>query len=391
MTSLREIFFLTVFGILLLPGFSNAQTAASQKEQVAAEKQAVKKQANKTTEAILQSLAAETIKHHILPRYTVLHDHTVQLQKQMNGFCASPSPLGMKKVKQQFAKTVLAFAAIEHIHFGPIVEKYRLERLAYWPDRKSRGVRAIKRLLKANKPDSINAKRFAKKSVAVQGLTALEYVLYGAGHKALLLNNEAGQFRCQYALRIADNIEMIMADVVAGWQPDSQLVNSLTKPKPGNKHYRNRKEVLLEFYHSITVGLKTLHEARMLSLTGGVDGKKTKPKRAAFWRSGLAIGVLRANLEAIDHIVKISGFESVLSRTPVDLQFHVRKIFKTLYGIYDDWLNADMTISKVLSDPSERARFLMLGKRTSHLNVGFSRYFAIAADLPLGFNASDGD
>lgn len=391
MTSFRELIFLAVFGMLLLPGHLNAQTVTSPKADVAAEKLAVKKQANKTTEAILQSLAAETIKHHIVPRYIVLHDNTVHLKKQIGEFCIAPSPLGIKEVKQQFAKTVLSFAAIEHIHFGPIVEKYRLERLAYWPDRKSRGVRAIKRLLKGKKPGSIEAKRFAKKSVAVQGLTALEYVLFGAGHKGLLEENEAGKFRCQYALRIADNIETIMTEVVKGWQPASQLVISLTQPKPSNKHYRNRKEVLLEFYHSITVGLKTLHEARMLPLTGGVDGKKTKPKRAAFWRSGLAIGVLRANLEAIDHIVKISGFERVLSRTPVDLQFHVRKIFKTLYGIYDDWLKADMKISKILSEPSERARFIMLGKRTSHLNVGFSRYFAIAADLPLGFNASDGD
>ena len=56
----------------------------------------------------------------------------------------------------------------------------------------------------------------AEKSVALQGLPALEYLLYGDGADALAQSGEAGAFRCSFAASIATNVDRIARDVGEG-------------------------------------------------------------------------------------------------------------------------------------------------------------------------------
>ncbi len=289
---------------------------------------------------------------------------------------------------------MLAFAAIEHIHFGPIVKNYRLEKLAYWPDHKGRGLRAVRRLLKAKDRQALSSQKFSEKSIAVQGLTALEFVLFGNGKtqdfKDLFTADEQGRFRCDYGIRLTANIQQLSAEVYNGWKEQNATIKELLNPSATNEHYRNRKEVILEFYQSVTVEMKKIHDLKIQPLFGR-KGKTTKPKRAAFWRSGLSLRVIKTNIEAMDHFVRKSGFKLLLDKSPVDLQFHVRKMFQKIYASFDGFEKKSFLIFNVLADENAKSQLKDIAKTVSHLNVGFARYFALAADLPLGFNASDGD
>lgn len=341
-----------------------------------------------SSQEILDHMAERTINLHIRPRYKSFLHETDKLVYSMDQFCSAPQEKGLEQVRKQFKATALSFAGIEHIRFGPILEKFRLERLVYWPDRKGGGLRAIKNVLKKKDLSALSTNSFFKKSAAVQGLTALEYVLFGSGSQDLLTGNEAGTYRCQYGIAISRNVSEMVKVVVHEWLEGMPLVEQMTKPGPEQKHYRSRKEVILEIYQAVTNGMKTLQEARMSPLLGKNE-KSSKGKKALFWRSGLALGMMKANLQAIDHMVQVSGFETLLLKTPVDLQLHVRDMFKKTYSLFDQL--EGQSILAVVANPDRRKLFQSIMKNINHLNVGFSRYFAIAADLPLGFNASDGD
>lgn len=386
---IRSFFFIFFLNLLFtFPALSLETTQVPAKENI----KEIEK--NNTSEDILNGLALNSIRLHIQPRYQKLNENSHELKLAIDKFCSAPSTQGLHLARDKFKHTVMAFAAIEHIRFGPISEKYRMERLVYWPDHKGRGLRSIRRLLTAQDPKLFNPDTFSKKSVAVQGLTALEYVLYANGKKNsfddLFPDSSVGQYRCSYGKIIAQNIENITTEVVMGWKPQSKLVQQLLDPEPTNEHYRTRKEVILEFYQSVTVEMKNIHDGKIYLLFGK-KGKSPKPKRATFWRSDLTLNIVRTNLEAIDHFVDVSGFQDLLDKSPVDLQFHVTKMFKQVYSLFDIFKKQKLTIFNVMADNETQGQLKQIAKFINHLNVGFARYFALAADLPLGFNASDGD
>lgn len=346
-----------------------------------------------TTEDILNQLAQRTIDNHVRPRYKLLNERVHDLSKQMTLLCSSPSAETLTDAKNDFRLTVKAFAGIEHIHFGPVIKKYRIERLAYWPDRKGRGRRAVAKLLRLKEASVLKASSLSQKSVAVQGLTALEYILYGKGAEQLEKSRfDDDGFRCRYGRTIAENLSNITQNVADGWAPGAPIVTALLNPAPTNNLYRNRSEVIQEFFQSMTASLKLLHEGKMIALLGR-DAEHAKSKKAPFWRSKMTVEYLRTNLDAIDDLVRKSGFWELLPLKPIDMKRYVDGIFKQMYGSFDGFEKdgTRLTISEIVSGDTQRLEFKKLIKTISHANAGLSRNFAIAADLPMGFNAADGD
>ncbi len=344
--------------------------------------------AGATNEEILAVMARQTIEQHIRPGYLQLQTQSVRLHKKMQTLCDAPSPANLTQTQDQFAKTVLAFSFIEHIHFGPMVDFYRRERFAYWPDRKGRGARAVRKILRLEKDQTVlTADKLANKSVAVQGLTALELVLFQNQDKLL---REKNSFPCRYGQTIAQNLVTIANQVVDGWGPKTDIVHQMLDPKPDNSRYRNRKEVVQEIYQAIVSGFQVLHDVRLKPVLGK-SIERPKPKRAAFWRSGLAIDVMQSYLKGLRHLVEVSGFQNMLPANDVDLQRHVAMVYKEINQGFQSFEQENLNIADVVSHEDLRGVYEKIAARITHLNAGFARNFAVAADLPLGFNALDGD
>ena len=343
--------------------------------------------AGATNEEILSVMARQTIEQHIRPGYLDLQKQSVSLHDKIKTLCEAPSQTNLEQAQNQFSQTVLAFSFIEHIHFGAMVDAYRRERFSYWPDRKGRGARAVRKILRLEDQSLLTAGSLAKKSVAVQGLTALELILYSQ-QDTLLAKKQS--FPCRYGQAIGQNLVMIANQVVSGWEPKSEIVQQLLNPKPDNSRYRNRKEVVQEIYQAIVSGFKTLHDVRLKPVLGkGLE--LPKPKRAAFWRSDLAIDVMQRHLEGLKHLVLVSGFQNMLPANSVDLQKHVAMIYKEISQGFHGFQKEKLSIADVVSTENQRSIYEKIAARITHLNAGFARNFAVAADLPLGFNATDGD
>src|SRR3546814_4200550 len=103
----------------------------------------------------------------------------------------------------------------EFLRFGPLVAANRYERIYFWPDPRGITLRQVQGLLGQADGSMPDAAGLATQSVALQGLPALEYVLYG---KAGLLaaseaqatdsgkaNAENKTRACAYATAVAGN------------------------------------------------------------------------------------------------------------------------------------------------------------------------------------------
>ncbi len=113
----------------------------------------------------------------------------------------------------------MAWARIEIVRVGPVLDDNRFERILFFPDRKSLGLKQVQRLLAEKDESATSAGTLKGKSVAVQGLGALDFVLNGTGADDLA--KEPNGFRCRYGAAIAAILAGLGQDLAAAWDaPD---------------------------------------------------------------------------------------------------------------------------------------------------------------------------
>ncbi|HOV04305.1 MAG TPA: imelysin family protein, partial [Kaistiaceae bacterium] len=128
-------------------------------------------------------IVSATIEDFVVPRYARLAEAAVAGEAALAGLCDAPSEETLASARAAFADLVLAHAAVEIVRFGPVLADNRLERLYFWPDRKGLGLRQVERTIAAGETPTVAELR--ARSVALQGLGALEFVLFGDGAAAL--------------------------------------------------------------------------------------------------------------------------------------------------------------------------------------------------------------
>ena len=154
-------------------------------------------------------------------------------------------------------------------------------------------------------PDEI-----AGKSVALQGLPALEYLLYGDDGN---LPKEDRDFRCRFGLAVATNVDRIAKSVVEGWREGSAYEKAFLGPAPDDPYYHAPKEVTLDLFKTFATGIELVRDQK-LGKPLGASPAEAKPKLAAFWRSGLTFANAAGNLEGVKAIFAQGGFAQVVAQ-----------------------------------------------------------------------------
>src|SRR5207247_4902359 len=86
--------------------------------------------------------------------------------------------MGFKALQRAYLATADTWSQIEFLHYGPIGEEFRAERLSYWPERKNATAKGLAVLLEKDGVADLTPEMFVKNSVAAQGLPALERLLF---------------------------------------------------------------------------------------------------------------------------------------------------------------------------------------------------------------------
>jgi predicted lipoprotein len=333
--------------------------------------------------AITRAALTEVIR----PGYAALAGETAALSDKVGSLCQAPSSASLEAAKKAFASAVAAWSKVEILRFGPIVEDRRFERLFFWPDAKGLGDRQIRDALAKRDESVTKPEALSAKSVALQGLPALEYLLYGDGAEALAAPSEDGAFRCTFARAAATNSAGIATSVAEDWREGSPYETSLLAPGPNASPYRAAKEVTLELFKSFTAGIELVRDQK-LGKPLGATPEAARPKLAAFWRSGQSLANAAGNLEGVHALFAKGGLAQVVAGDSPGVEksvlFDLGHAVEVLSGI-------GKPMADVVRDADLRAKIEAL--RVSLKSAGKTAADAIArgAGLAFGFNAMDGD
>ena len=330
----------------------------------------------------------------IQPVYSQLAQQAAMLEHSVVEHCSAPVQEKLEIVRNTFGNTAIAWAWAESVRFGPVTEKNRFERILFWPDPKAIGIRQVARLLRKStngKPDDtvLTLASLTRKSVALQGLGTLEYLLYSGAGDRLQAGHPQHAYNCKYALAIAANLAAITRDIADEWQDKSPNSHAslLTHPGELNPLYRNEKEALVQVYKILDQGLQVVADLK-LKKTLRNSLVKSRPKRAPFWRSDLSLPSLAAHLEALRSYFVASGLDTLLegneSGMRASLLFDFTTAINTAKGI-------KLPITQAMKDAESYQKLKFLHVTVANLRASLSRQVTEAAGLPLSFNNLDGD
>lgn len=327
----------------------------------------------------------EAIDGFVRPAYGRLVEATGALDEAMETLCSKPSARHLKAARDAFSDTAATWSEVEIIRFGPITEHNRLERMLFWPDRKGTGLKQVQAALADEDETAADPATLAGKSVAMQGLGALEFVLFGTGADELA--GPTVTYRCDYGNAISTNIGTIAAEVDAAWRDDNGFADQWKHPGPQNPLYRNASEAVTALLEVYVNGLELVRDVRVGGFLGK-DAAADKPKQALYWRSEGTAASLAGNMTGMKALFDASHFGSLL---PADSEWIAQSIDFEFTNAQNAAEAVTGPIDAALTDPEKRGKLSYFGVVTSSLSELFGTQLAGALGLTAGFSSLDGD
>lgn len=320
------------------------------------------------------------------PAVTALAQQAVELHQSLDTWCGKGGgPAGAPAVRQAFRDTVLAWSGVEFLRFGPLVQGNRFERLAFWPDTRGVMQRQVRALLAEGDAGVLQPQALAGRSVALQGLPALEYVLYDAPGLLDAPAQSDHAFACRYAVAVAGNIADVSRELQQAWSAQGDFGRQFTQPSAANDLYRSPQEVAAEAVKALSTGLQFARDVKLLPVLGD-SVQAARPKRAAFWRSDMTLPALAASLRGMQAFYQAGAYRYADGESWIEASLNGE-----LARAAAIFAEADVPVAQALADQAGWQRLALAGMILKNAKDIVDQHMAPALGVAIGFNALDGD
>ncbi len=319
----------------------------------------------------------------LLPRYDALVSATSAQKAAWTSFCAKPEASGIPALKSAFSKTADSWSAVEFITMGPVTLSLRADRFNFFPDRRNAISRAMGEIIADADPARLEPLRFAQSSAAVQGLPALERLLFEDDAAAALVSGPEAAHRCAYGTAIAVNLANIASEVRTGWgDRNSGALGAIVSGKGDPALFADVGALPGMILTDLSGAYQRVTDTRILPVLGsGPDD--AKPMLADGWRAGRSGQVVTVMIQSADALLQEIG-----KQLPSRPQFVVNKAATAAdkaAAEFPDDLGAAAKTAAGAAKIQAAVKAFKAAQLTVYRPV--ASYFAIS----LGFNALDGD
>lgn len=333
-----------------------------------------------------EALNRAAVEGHVLPRYDALAAATEKLEQTSKAFCTMPAAARtVETLQQAYHHAADAWQDIQHIRFGPIDLFFRSQRFAFWPDPRNTIGKQMAELIARHANGSLNADTLGRGSVAVQGLPALERVIFGEDAKKLQAGADAA-FRCGYVTAIAENLADMARETQQEWRaPNKGFAAQMLKPGQGaDARYRDAQEATLELFKSLYTAIELAGDHK-LARPLGASADDARPRLAESWRSERSLRNIQHNLAAAADLYATAFAPQVPDKS---LDSAIRTAFAQARA---SATALPMPLERAVQDAGARKAAEKLAADTQALKSLVMQRLPEALQIPVGFNALDGD
>ncbi|KEQ19127.1 imelysin family protein [Endozoicomonas numazuensis] len=305
----------------------------------------------------------------IIADLSAMQQRAVQLSQQADRFCSSPVEKNFLTLRDSWSESMSAWQSVEAVSQIYLEENMESWRFQFWPDKKNLIGRKIEALLK--KPVGSD---LTEESVIVQGLSALEYLLFDPSSGQRILLGEAN--RCRFLKSVSNTLVLNAAEMVGKWQGHGVLYNEYTSSDP-------EKQVTVSVL--VLNSLDVLSSRLIREIRLPLGKKKVNHYLAESWRSGQSLSNLRHSLSA------------GLKMTSFVLDGHLSEQDRLIWQqLSEDLSRINREVEQLpasingLVESHGRGRLIVLNDNLSGLRMNIQKASS-ALNIPLGFNTNDGD
>lgn len=298
---------------------------------------------------------------HIQPGYARLAAATTTLAQTAQADCHPDA------VVPAYHAAYDAWIWISHIQFGPVEDQGLALAMSFWPDPKNRVGTALRRLTQAQDPIVDDPQTFDHVSVAAQGFTALERLLF--------IPQDDAEYACRLTSAIALGLADKSADIALAW-PEFALLMTQADSQHTDR-FQSKAEVQRAMFTALSTGLEFLHDQRLGRPLGTFD--RPRPRRAEARRSGRTLRHIQLSLAALENLAEL------MTDAPMP---------KTRAAFAQARARAEQLDDPALAgvaDPATRFRIEVLQQAVAKIQDAVRQEIGQPLGITAGFNALDGD
>ncbi|AMG31731.1 iron-regulated protein A precursor [Grimontia hollisae] len=235
--------------------------------------------------------------------------------------------------------------------------------LQFYPDKKNTTGRQLNQLIKSK--ESVSTETLSGKSVAVQGLGAMEWLLFDQASVGAMPS------RCPLAQAVAARVYQSAQEMHRAWK---------NNPWQGVDSKQHEAAILAGMATQLDAIAKTL------SLPMGKPGFP-KPYQAQAWRSGQSLSLLKTGLVALlqrnqktlQPLLAQKGHQLLSDRV-------TKHLLQAIESVPDS-----KAIAPLLEEKAEYQTLMVTANHLHYLQVALSDEVGPSLGVVVGFNATDGD
>jgi len=332
-----------------------------------------------------RALNRAVVEQVLLPAYRRFAEATANFAAQLDTLARAPSEATpLQAARQGFAQTVLAWEGVQPVRFGPADLFSRHARIQTWPDPKDSVGRDLAAAIAARDPAVLEARPQGLGNVAVQGLPALERLLFGEDAAAALAAGDAGAgYRAALLRTIGGNLATLARDILAGWTTDeSPYATTLTGPRAP---YAAPKEATQELFKLLHGTVRNVALYKLERPLGG-DAASAQPALLEWWRSGLSGQAIQANL-VLARDMASAGFAPALEKAGEgELAELLRRAFERVVATAKD---LPLPLKAAITDPTRRPQVVRLQREATVLLALLAQRLPPVLDIQPAVTAPD--
>lgn len=339
-------------------------------------------------EMALAAVNQAIVDQQLIPAYRAFAAAAGTLVDAAEQFCSDPADQPLAPLRTAFHEVSDGWQRIQSFRFGPSEVLMRSSRIFFWPDPRDNVGRQLAEFLARPDPVVPEAGTLSRQSVAVQGLPALERLLFGSEAVAALTagDDQAGR-RCNTVQSIAANLAEMGTGMVAQWTTGSPPYRDfLLKPGSDNMLYRTASEATVELFKGLFLAVEMVAD-RKITPALGADASIAKPRLLEQWRSGRSLRNIVIDLKTAQTIYA-TGMAPYLESHDKALGALLTKAFAQTLATAE---SIPGQLDHAVADPGQRPAVEALVHETAALKALLAQRLTAALGIPLGFNALDGD
>ncbi|MGY0613702.1 imelysin family protein [Vibrio sp. FJH11] len=297
--------------------------------------------------------------------YTLLNQSD-KLAQAFSNYCAAASK-DLTLVKQQWHETMRAWMALQGQERGPASALEQSWNVQFWPDKKNTTGRKMSALTKAD--HAWNAEQISSQSVTVQGLGALEWLLYDD-----VSTLESNANTCATSVSIAQNLNN-----------KAQLIADSWAQNP----WKSMQKMEWESEYISLLSNQLEYSMKKLSLPLASIGHP-RPYFSESWRSQTSLANVKTNVESMQalYFADGKGLDALLrEQGKVSLADRVARQFDTVLATWPD----EQSLFTSLQTVDGYRLVLAQYNKLEQLKLLVHEEVAIELGVVIGFNATDGD